>query len=94
MRTDTQLPMDEQNEDEQIITYGDSILSQFYYGNYTDGINDLIEYGIRPDELATYLEEMAEEYDTKVSELYSGHFDYTLFASIGETYGNAICRGV
>jgi len=91
---DTVLPVDEQNEDEQIVTYGDSILSQFYYGNYSDGINNLVEYQIRPDELATYLEDKAEEYDMKVSELYNGHFDLTLFASIGETYGNAICRGV
>ncbi|MDB2562198.1 hypothetical protein N9X61_01190 [Sulfurimonas sp.] len=94
MRVDTVLPTDEQNKDEQIMTYGDSILSQFYYGNYSDGINNMLEYGIRPDELATYLEEMAEEFDCKVSELFSGHFDYTLFASIGETYGNTICRGV
>ncbi len=94
MRTYTNLPLDEQNEDEGIITIADSILNQFYYGNYTDAIAEMLSSGIRPDELATYLEEKAEEYDMAVKDMYNGHFDYTLFASIGETYGNALARGL
>lgn len=86
----TQLPLDEQNEDEQIITIGDSILSQFYYGNYSDAIGYMVEDRITPKELAEYLEGIAEEFDVEVSSLYNGHFTMSLFACIGESYRTAI----
>jgi hypothetical protein len=46
----------------------------------------MISYNVRPDELAEYLEEKAEEYDMQVSELYHGQFTLAYFASIGESY--------
>ena len=88
MRTNTTklLPLDEQNEDEQIMTQADDVLSHFFYGNYTDGVNLMIEYNIEPAELGKYLEEMAEEYCTTVSDMYNGHFTYSFMANIGMSY--------
>ena len=82
----TELPEDEQNEDEQIITVGDDILSSFYYGNYSQGIQELIDYEVQPEELAEYLVSLAEEYDMPESELYGGHFTASLWVSIGRSY--------
>ena len=82
----TILPLDEQNEDEQIITIGDDILTQFYYGNYSDAIGMMKKDNIEPDSLASYLEDKAEEYDTVATELYNSHFTLSLFASIGMSY--------
>ena len=82
----TVLPLDEQNKDEQIITLGDNILNQFYYGNYTDSIDVMVKEQIRPSQLAEYLEDKASEYDMEVSGLYNGHFTYSLFADIGESF--------
>jgi len=82
----TQLDNEDINEDEQVYTVGDSILMSFYYGNYSDGIKELLEYQIRPEELAEYLEDKAEEYNTTVSELYNGHFTLSLFSSIGSSF--------
>ena len=82
----TELPLDEQNEDEQIITVGDDILSSFYYGNYSQGIQELIDYEVQPEELAEYLEDQAESFGMNVSELYNGHFTAKLWVSIGRSY--------
>ena len=82
----TELTEEYRNEDEGIYTIGDSILSQFYYGNYSDSIDELLELNIEPNMLAEYLEEVAEEYDTTPSELYNGHFTDTLWANIGMDY--------
>jgi len=82
----TELPLDEQNEDEQIITFGDDILSSFYYGNYSQGIQELIDYEVQPEELAEYLSDKAEECGMSESELYNGHFTSKLWVSIGRSY--------
>ena len=74
------LELDEQNEDEQIITVGDDILSQFYYGNYSDAIKMMITDGVEAAQLATYFEDMCEELGT---EIYANHFTPTLWAHIG-----------
>ncbi len=81
-----ELPIEDQNEDEQVFTRGDDILMSFYYGNYTQGIKEMISYSVRPEELAEYLEGKAEEYEMQVSEMYNGHFTLAYFASIGESY--------
>ena len=90
----TTLPLDEQDEYEQIITLGDSILNQFYYGNYTDSIDVMVKEWIRPSQLAEYLEDKALEYDMDVSGLYDGHFTYSLFAYIGESYEVAHTKAI
>ena len=77
------------NEDEMIYTQGDDVLSSFYYGNWSQGIKEMLEYYIEPKDLAEYLEEMAEEYDCNVSELYNGHFSLSTIAQIGESYNQA-----
>ena len=41
--------------EKQVFTLGDGVLMSFYYGNYTQGIKELISYGVRPDELSEYL---------------------------------------
>ena len=81
-----ELPTDEQNEDEQIITIGDDILSSFYYGNYSQGIKEMIDYNVHAEELIEYLEDKADEYGCKVDDLYGGHFDRKLCASIGYSW--------
>lgn len=81
-----ELPLEDQNEDEQVFTRGDDILLSFYYGQFMQGIQEMISYSVRPEELAEYLEDKAEEYDMQVSELYNGHFTLSYFASIGESY--------
>ncbi len=86
----THLPLDEQNEDEQVITIGDDILIQFYYGNFTDAISMMIKEYISPVALAEYLEKKGEEYDTVPSELYNGHFTLSYFAEIGASYQSRI----
>ena len=83
-----ELNIEDQNEDENIFTQGDDILSSFYYGNYSQGIEEMKKYSVSPEDLAEYLEEMAEDMDMNVSELYHGHFTYSLFASIGSSYYN------
>ena len=88
----TTLPMDEQDEDEQIYTIGDKILNQFYYGNYSNAINMMIKDNIEPSQLAKYLMSQAKELDMDTSELYQGHFTLDLFANIGMSYVNK--RGV
>ena len=81
-----ELPKDEQNEDELIITMGDSILYQFYCGNYGNSIEEMIEEGITPKHLIQYLEEKADCYDVSVSELYNNHFTLSYFLDICESY--------
>lgn len=92
--TYTMLPIEEQNEDEQIMTVGDDILSQFYYGNYSNAIKMMLNDNINPQELGEYLEDMSKQYDIPVADLYGGHFTISFMGAVSETYGNAICRGV
>ena len=81
------------NEDEQIFRAGDDIASSFFYGNYTQGIKDMLEYKVSASELEDYLMELSDEYDCNVSDLYSGHFTASYMASIGESYQQAIYGG-
>ena len=80
------LPTEAINEDKLIYTTGDSILNQFFYGNYTDALEEMVKEHITPMELADYLEEKAEEYDTGTDELYGNHFTISFFAGLGESY--------
>lgn len=90
----TELNEDEICEYDGVYTVGDSILNQFFYGNYTDSINKMLEVNITPQQIGEYLEEKAEEFGCNVSDLYNNHFTLSYMASIGETYGNAIARGL
>ena len=78
----TELTEEYRNEDEGIYTQGDDILSSFYYGNYSQGVEEMIEYNVHAEELIEYLEDKADEYGCNVDDLYGGHFDRKLCASI------------
>ncbi len=82
------------DEDEGIYTVGDEILNQFYYGNYSDAVNMMIEDNIEPNELADYLIEKSIEFDCNVSDLYNNHFTLDLFANIGMSYVSMQSRKV
>ena len=83
------LPIEEQDEYDSVYTVGDSILNQFFYGNYSDAIKMMVEDSIEPNELAEYLEDKAEEYDMEVKDMYNGHFTMSLFANIGMSFQQA-----
>ena len=80
------LPIDEQNDYDDVYTVGDDILNQFYYGNYSDAIQMMVKDFIEPNKLAEYLEEKAEEYDMDIKDMYNGHFTMSLFANIGMSF--------
>ena len=89
----TKLPVDEINEDEQIYTIGDDILSQFYYGNYTDAIEMMVKDNIEPVELGDYIDKKNEESDLSICDCYDGFFTLGFFASIGMSYIQARMKG-
>ena len=78
-----ELPLEEQNEDEQVLTIGDEIANQFYYGNFSFGIERLQELSISSDEFIEFLEETADSYDCKLIDLYGGHFSPSFFVALG-----------
>lgn len=82
------LPMDEQNEDEGLITFGDDIALQFFYGNYTDACNMLWENNIRPNDFLRYIEEQAESWGFQAHELYNGQFSTRFWINLSESYTN------
>lgn len=79
----TQLDEQDINEDEAIYTVGDNILNQFYYGNFSSSVTDMREYNISSNELIDYLEELSNEYDCKVDDLYHGHFSASFWVALG-----------
>ena len=83
---DKVLELELQNEDEGIFTQGDDVLSSFYYGNFSQGIKEMLDYWITPRELGEYLADKAEEFDCSINELYNGHFTLAYFGEIGEMF--------
>lgn len=84
------------NEDEGIYTNGDDIAFSFVNGNFKQGINEMIEYGVTPMMLGEYLDEQAKElgYESPSSEaFYYGHFDLAFLGLVGTEYQEAIRRG-
>ena len=71
------------NQDEGIFTIGDDILDTFANGNFTQGVEDMRKNNISTEDLIDYLEDKAEDYGTKIEELYYGHFDRSFFSSLG-----------
>ena len=71
----TAMKKEDQDEQQEIITYGDSIASQFYFGNWSDGVKELEHYDVSAKEFFFYLEEMAEEIEGTLSDIWGGHFD-------------------
>ena len=81
-----ELPEELKNEDEGIFTVGEDIASSFYYGNFSQGVEELEEAEVTTIKFLTYLEDMAEGYDMKLSELYNGHFDREFFICLGREH--------
>lgn len=78
----TMLPKEEQDEDEQIFTIGESIASQFYYGNWNYAVEEMKTYNVTAKEFYLYLEAMAEKIEGTLSDLYRGHFDTMFFMEL------------
>lgn len=51
-----ELPMDEVMEDERIYTVGDSLLNQFYNGNWSDSVQEMVDNNISTNDLLQYIE--------------------------------------
>jgi len=77
----TQLEENERTEDE--LTLGDSIATQFYYGNFSDAVQTLRENNITAMEFVDFLEDRAEEQCSDLSNIYGGHFSPTFFVCLG-----------
>ena len=54
-RLNEELPVEEHDEAEVLNTIGSSIALQMYYGNYTDGMNSLIELDVTVLDFYEYL---------------------------------------
>ena len=61
-RLNEELPVAEHDEEEVLNTIGSSIALQMYYGNYTDGLNSLIELDVTALEFHEYLDGAYKEY--------------------------------
>jgi hypothetical protein len=79
----TRLSTEEINVDENIYTVGDSILSSFYYGNFSQGVEELQDISCNAKDLLEYIEQEAEGYDMRVDELYHGHFSNDFWIDLG-----------
>ena len=74
------------NEDEGIYTIGDGIASSFYYGNFSQGTEELESVNASTVDLLHYLENQAEEFGCNVIDLYSGHFDTEFFICLAKSH--------
>jgi hypothetical protein len=78
---DTELPLEEQDSEfDNIITYGDSIITTFYEGNYSYGLKELYKNNITANDLNDYIDNQAENYGVKREDLgYTNHFNINFF---------------
>ena len=60
-----ELPEEEWDEEEVLNTVGSSIALQMYYGNYTDGLNSLIELDVTALDFHEYLHGAYKDYIAK-----------------------------
>ena len=80
------LPVEEQDEDESIFTYGDEIAYQFYCGNFTDAVGMLREMNMRAKDFLEYLENRAEDFGYNNicnDEFYNNHFSPEFWIALG-----------
>ena len=79
----TRLDGEDLRDDEGIYTIGDDIAESFYYGNFSQGVNQLKEINCRARDFLEYLEHEAENYECRVDELFSGHFSNDFWIALG-----------
>ena len=78
----------EKTEDEED-TQGDSILNQFYYGNWSQTIKECVYYRIEPQILLEYVQDRAYEFYGDIpidQESYFSHFDSNFFITYTMEY--------
>ena len=83
-----ELKEDEKTEDEED-TNGDSILNQFYYGNWSQTIKECVYYRIEPQILLEYVEDKKQEfYGNEIipNESYFSWFDSNFFITYTMEY--------
>ena len=80
----TQLPEEERTEEES--TIGESIALQFYYGNFSSGLDELRELSISSRDFLNYLEDLADDYGTNLDDLYGGHFSPDFWLTLGQNH--------
>ena len=77
------LPMDEQCEEGMIYLVGDSILNQFYNGNWSATVDLMTKELHSIDHLIEYLHNERDEDSEFEGEPYGGFFDNAFFAELG-----------
>jgi hypothetical protein len=85
---DLELKEDEKTEDEED-TQGDSILNQFYYGNWSQTIKECVYYRIEPQILLEYVQDRAYEFYGDIpidQESYFSFFDSNFFITYTMEY--------
>ena len=83
-----ELKEDEKTEDEED-TNGDSILNQFYYGNWSETIKECVYYRIEPQILLEYVQDQAYEFYGDIpidQESYFSFFDSNFFITYTMEY--------
>ena len=83
-----ELKEDEKTEDEED-TNGDSILNQFYYGNWSQTIKECVYYRIEPQILLEYVQDQAYEFYGDIpidQESYFSFFDSNFFITYTMEY--------
>ena len=83
-----ELKEDEKTEDEED-TNGDSILNQFYYGNWSETIKECVYYRIEPQILLEYMQDQAYEFYGDIpidQESYFSFFDSNFFITYTMEY--------
>ena len=65
-------------------TVGESLAMQFYYGNYTDSVNKMVELDISTSELCDYLGEYASDMNMLLGDAYNygGCFTYSFWIEL------------
>ena len=79
----TELPLEEQIEEEGITTYGEAIAYTFICGNFTDGVKELKELNLTATDLLEFLELVAEDYGCELHEIYNGHYTADFWIALG-----------
>lgn len=67
-------------------TMGESVALSFYYGNFSDGVKELLDLNITTIEFYEFMEEKADEYGCSLSDAnyYHGHFTVFFFITLAE----------
>ena len=79
-----ELPQDEINHDEMIFTYGDSLIYQFYNGNWSASVQEMKDHFIWWNELLDYMIE-SETWCEFIS--HNDHFDHAFWGELGHALG-------